>query len=265
LKRIFSNIPKFFTSRVFQGLLLGFVILVMLFLLVNNFVMPLYTRQGSELAVPELMGMTIDEADSALSARGFRMILEPAKFGTRVEPGTVLEQRPLANAFSKPGRKVRVVPAKEVGSNAVPYLIGLEVRDAQVRCRNLGLICGPTEISYQFSKMTPKGLVLEQVPAEGEEIEPGGSIQLVVSLGDAPDAIRVPLLTEKSLHDARQSIIEAGLELGRVTRKETDVYVAGTVIAQSVRSGLEVERGRRIDLVVAVPIPMNEQPPSNSD
>ena len=243
-----------------QSLLVGLVALVILFLLFDYFIMPAYTRQGSEHEVPDLVGLSLEAAELVATQQGFRFIIDPPKLASRVEPDAILEQRPLAKSFSKPGRKIHVVPAKLAETKISPYLVGLEVRDAQIRCRNIGLNCGPTDISYQFSKMTEKGLVLEQIPAEGEQIEPGSTMHLIVSLGVEPKSIHVPALVEKPLHDARLALIEAGLILGRVSRKETDIYTAGTVIAQSLRTGKKVNRGTRVDLVVAVPVPFKENP-----
>ncbi|MBU1638293.1 PASTA domain-containing protein [bacterium] len=250
---------RLITSRVSQSLLIGLVALVMLFLLFDFIIMPAYTRQGNEMEVPDLIGLSLEAAQIVASQQGFQLIIDPPKLANRGESDTILEQRPLAKSLSKPGRKIHVVPAKLAEIQTVPYLVGLGVRDAQIRCRNIGLICGQTEVSYQFSKMTEKGLVLEQIPAEGEQIEPGSTMRLIVSLGEEPESIHVPELIEKPLHDARLALIEAGLELGRVSRKETDVYTAGTVIAQSIRTGSKVSRGTRVDLVVAVPVPVHEE------
>lgn len=248
-----------------QSLLIGLVALVLLFLLFDFAIMPSYTRQGSEMEVPDVLGLSLDAAQLVASQQGFQLIVDPPKLANRGQENAILEQRPLAKSLSKPGRKIHVVPAKLADVRTAPYLVGLEVRDAQIRCRNIGLVCGPTEVSYQFSKMTQKGLVLEQIPAEGEQIEPGSTMHLIVSLGEEPESIHVPELIEKPLHDARLALIEAGLELGRVSRKETDVYTAGTVIAQSIRTGSRVNRGTRVDLVVAVPIPVRDNPEQESE
>jgi serine/threonine-protein kinase len=248
-------------SRVSQSLLIGLVALVMLFLLFNFMIMPSYTRQGSEREIPDLIGLSADAAELVATQQGFCLVVDPPKFANRVEPDAIIEQRPVAKSLSKPGRKIHVVPAKLAETNTAPYLVGLEIRDAQVRCRNIGLICGSTEISYQFSKMMEKGLVLDQIPVEGEQIEPGSTMHLIVSLGEEPASIYVPELVEKPLHDARLALLEMGLELGRVSRKETDVYTAGTVIAQSLRTGSKVSRGTRVDLVVAVPVAPSDDSP----
>jgi eukaryotic-like serine/threonine-protein kinase len=230
------------------------MVLVMLILLMDLIVMPAYTRHGSEREVPDLTGLPIDAAKAKAQKQGFEVVVEPAKISNRADPDVIIEQRPLPKLHSKPGRKIHIVPAKATGPESAPYLQGLELRDAQVRCRNVGLVCGSTEISYQFSSIIAKGSVVSQDPEEGEPIEPGSLMQLVISLGPVPNRILVPSLVEKSLHDARQALLESGLTLGQITRKETDLYTAGTIIAQSIRTGVEIGRGDPVDIVVAIPV-----------
>lgn len=244
-------------SRVFRNpvVQVGIAVLVLMLLfavVLDVIVMPLYTRQGSEDPVPDVVGMTTEQAADTLGGAGFLLEIGDAKMGGRVPPGTILEQKPIAGSLAKPGRTVHVVPALAIAGDFAPDLLGLEVRDAQIRCRNAGLVCGPTEVSFEFSDLIPKNYVIQQEPLPGTEVEAGSPIRLVVSLGVEPEAYIVPQLVDKNLHEARQLLTESGLALGRLHRKETLAYSAGTVIFQSVRSGTEVDRGTKVDLVVAV-------------
>jgi serine/threonine-protein kinase len=249
---------RFFDSIIVQIAGLALAVFILVFFLFDKIIMPLYTRQGSERPIPELVGLTLEEATTTAESNGFTVIVEPAKYGEQVPEGNILEQNPVAQSLSKPGRKIHIVPARGLEFNQAPDLSALELRDAQVQCRNYGLVCGTTEIRYSFSDLVPKDYVISQKPEPGEEVIPGQAMQLVVSLGSEPSKFIVPSLVELSLHDARRALTEAGLGLGRVTRKETDVYVAGTVIAQSLRTGERVERGTQVDIVVAIPARMSE-------
>jgi len=217
------------------------------------FIMPLYTRHGAEVAVPSFIGLSVAEAKVMAEHNGFRVAEEPAKLGGKVSPGTVLEQRPLAGALAKPGRIIHLVPSREGSASGIPDLTGLDLRTAEIECRNLGLLVSSTDYSYDFSAIVPKGGIVKQRPAPGSPVVSGVPVQLTISLGPRPSSIIVPTLVDLSLHEARQAILESGLKLGEVTRHETDLYVAGTVIAQSLLSGTEVEQDATVDLVVAVP------------
>lgn len=229
------------------------VAVIFVFTLVDRLIMPLYTRQGQERAVPKLVGLSRETAIQEAAAAGFTVVEQPGKLGGGQPEGTVLEQHPFAGAKSKAGRKIRVVPALPAKEDVAPELIGLQARDAQLQCRNTGLICTENDIDLAFSELVGKGFVISQQPAPGTAVTPQAVIKLVVSLGPEPRSFFVPYLMEKPLHDVRVALREAGLRLGKIVRKETDLYPTGTVIAQSIRSGQEVERGTAVDVVVAVP------------
>ena len=249
---------KILTRRwyVAGSIVLAFVFVWFLF---DRFFMPLYTRQGSEREIPKLAGLMLDQAKARADSSGFSLLIEPAKASAGLPEGTVLEQRPPGGALAKPGRKIRVVPAAAPQPNTAPDVIGLDVRDAQLRCRNSGLISADSDVRYRFSERTPKGVVVAQEPAAGEKVKPGSAVKLTVSMGAQPAHFYVPYLMEKSLHEARSLLRESGLRLGKIVRKETDLYISGTVIAQSIRSGEEVENGAAIDVVVAVPKSATEE------
>lgn len=233
--------------------LLVFLLLLFAGMVTDWLIMPLYTRHGSERPVPKLEGMTIGEARGTAEQGGFRVEVEPAKIGGNVPEGTVLEQRPLPGAFAKPGRTIHIVPSRSGSINAIPDLTGLDQRDAEIECRNLGLLISPSGISYDFSAIVPKGGIVKQRPEPGTPVRGVEAVQLVVSLGPRPQTIVVPTLVDLSLHEARQALLESGLRLGKVTRKNTNVFTAGTVIAQSIVSGTEVEQMTEVELIVAVP------------
>lgn len=229
------------------------VAVIFVFIVIDELLMPLYTRQGRERPVPALVGLSREQAILNAAAAGFIVVEQPGKLGGNLPEGTILEQHPFAGAKSKAGRKIRIVPALAAAQDVTPDLIGLQVRDAQLQCRNVGLICTDNDMDLAFSAALPKGTVISQKPEPGLPVEPRSVVKLVVSLGPEPRAFFVPYLMEKSLHDVRTVLREAGLRLGKIVRKETDLYPTGTVIAQSIRSGQEVERGTTVDVVVAVP------------
>ncbi len=233
-------------------------VMVLVFFTMDRVVMPIYTRQGTEKAVPDLAGLSVEQARARADSAGFQLVVEAAKLGGNLPEGTILEQRPFAGSLAKPGRKVRVVPAMAVQQDLTPDLIGLEIREALIRCKNVDLICSNNDIQYRFSTDSPKDMVMAQNPLPGDVIERGAVIKLIVSLGPRPDFVIVPYVMEKQLHEARLLLRESGLLLGRIARKETDLYPTGTVIAQSIRSGEQVTPETTIDMVVAVPIPKAE-------
>jgi len=229
------------------------VVLLLVFFVFDRIALPLYTRQGTERPIPDLAGLSLEDAARRADSAGFVLIMGVPKLGGDIPEGTVLEQRPFAGSLAKPGRKIHAIPSMAVQRDVAPELIGLDVRDAQVRCRNANLLCTDADLSYRFSSTVPKNVVIAQRPLSGELVESGAVVKLVVSLGTEPERFFVPYLMERPLHEARVLLRESGLRLGRIVRKETDLYPTGTVIAQSLKSGEEVSPESAVDIVVAVP------------
>ncbi len=242
----------------------SFLSLICLFLLFDFVVMQIYTRQGSQRFVPNLIQLSEQQARAAADSAGFELLVSNGKVSTRVPEGTILEQHPFAGTLAKPGRKIRVIPALSAAPDVAPDLVGLDLRDAQLRCKNVGLVCGPTEVRYRFSSRTLKGTVIEQDPAVGKPVKPGSAVKVVVSMGPEPAHFYVPTLVDQTLHDVRTLLREAGLKLGKIDRRETDEYPAGTVIEQSIPAGEDVSSGAAIDVVVAVK-PRIEEPAKADD
>lgn len=238
--------------RWFFRALLALCALMVLYFLFDRVAMPLYTRQGREFPVPDLVGLSIAEAESVATLHKLVVRLEEEKYSPGVPEGTILEQLPEAGSLCKRGRHVRIVPASPPMEVVMPNLIGLVGRDAGWRCLSLGLVCPPDSITYVFSDTVPSGRVVCQNPLPDSILAKNDTVSFAVSMGHRPEVYIVPELVGQTLHEARKRIREAGLRLGTVSQKVIPIVDAGTVIAQSIRSGAEVPKGTRIDLVVAI-------------
>jgi serine/threonine-protein kinase len=257
--KMLEGLRQFIATRFGRSLAVALLSFVALFIFMDFVVMPIYTRHGTARLVPNLTLMATQFAKQAADSAGFVLVVTHGKVSSRVREGWILEQHPAAGSLAKPGRKIRVVPALPAASDVAPDLASLDLRDAQLRCKNIGLVSGPTDVRYRFSSRVPKGSVIEQDPKSGQPVKPGAVVKLVVSMGPEPAHFYVPLLLDQSLHDARSALREAGLTLGNIERRETDEYPAGTVISQSIPAGDVVEPGALVDVAVAV------QPRSGSD
>jgi beta-lactam-binding protein with PASTA domain len=248
--------PKRLYTRHRKAFQVAFVVLcvfILFYFLLDRVFMPLYTRQGREFEMPTFVGLTIPEAQMVAKAAHLELIVEKEKFSQGVLQGTILEQLPRAGELYKTGRRVRVVPAGPPPEVTMPRLVGLELRDAQWRATSLGLLCPTDNLGYTFSPTIPKGSVVSQRPLPDMRVVKDDTVRLTISMGPEPERFIVPELVGQTLHEARKRIREAGLTLGTVTQKIIPRVDAGTIVAQSIRSGTEVTKGMRVDLVVAIP------------
>ncbi|MCD6351906.1 MAG: Stk1 family PASTA domain-containing Ser/Thr kinase, partial [Armatimonadetes bacterium] len=68
--------------------------------------------------------------------------------------------------------------------------------------------------------------------------------------GEVPSLVQVPSVKGLTLHEAKQKLSKYGLEAGKVTYQESDLYEVGTVIEQRPRMGSTVEKGTEVTLVI---------------
>ena len=138
----------------------------------------------------------------------------------------------------------------------VPSVIGLDVRDAQRKLENVGLVARIAQ--GRHSLRVDEGAVLDVRPDEGTVVEDGTRVVLVPSAGPPP--VRVPNIVGKTLERARELLRGADLRVGDVTGAYHAELAEGHVIRQSVDGRDDAPLGSAIDVVVSrgpkpIPVP----------
>lgn len=224
-------------------------ILLLLFILVDDVVMPLYVDQGRTTIVPDVTGLTEEEAIGKLAEQA----LVGKHFETRQDKqflvGTVAQQNPLAGAEVKYGRGIYLTISGGEPKVSVPSLRGRSLRDATLALEGVGLSLGRVE--YRVSPDFPENTIMEQGIAEGARVALGVNIPVVVSQGKSADRIPVPNVVKKSLTEAERIILQAKLKVGNITYQAIADLLPNTVIEQFPRSGSFVSVGQAVDLFVA--------------
>jgi serine/threonine-protein kinase len=105
----------------------------------------------------------------------------------------------------------------------------------------------PREVSDE----NQEGIVLEQDPAPGVDIDPATD-PVTVIVGVAPENVTVPEdLVGMTQEDAEAAIQDAGLEVGEISTEETDdESLVGTVQSSNPSPGTSVPPGTAVNLVV---------------
>ncbi len=229
--------------------LYGFVGFIVLVVVCDQAIMPLYVKHGKDVVLPNVVGKSFQEAQKELTAKGFRTIFDKETYSSDYPAGTVTFQNPFPESVVKKGRRVYLTVSKGERRVVVPKLTGGSERDAELKLRRLGLKIGKK--NYEFSSYFPKGVVTSQSVSEGDTLQVGQSVDFTVSLGDVPEHFIVPNLVGKSLSEATYILLHAGLKVGRVTSEVNNDLLPETVIQQSFPAGTEVEMGQAVDLVVS--------------
>jgi serine/threonine-protein kinase len=179
---------------------------------------------GGNIQVPEVIGLTTDEATVALRKQA--LVLEPVaeRHDPHVEAGHILAQDPPSGATIKSERKVKVVLSLGEEGAVIPDLRGSAARGAQI--------------------------ALQDPPAGGAGVK-DGRVQLLVSRGRPPVVYVMPDLTGRPESEAVRFLQRAGLRPGPARRQVDAPGAPGTVVAQRPEAGYPVRAGDQVSLTLA--------------
>ena len=183
---------------------------VLALVLVDLALMPLWTRHGAEIRVPEVVRMSAGDAEDALEAAGLNAEMREQPFNPNLPPDIVVDQTPAPNAAVKPGRRVYYyVNARPREMVQVPEVASRSEGVARADLEQAGLLVGEVIVD---SVHTPyEGTVTRQLPRGGQQAPQGTRVTLWVSPGLGQDRVTVPDVTGLSPSEARRVIREAGL------------------------------------------------------
>ena len=237
-------------SRYFWGGLGALaVLLIVLYMVVNAWVMPTYTRYGVHVTVPSVENMTYAQAAALLEAEGLRPEREEQQYNPNVPPGHVLDQNPAPESTVKPGRRVYLkINSEDVPIVRVPDFKGINDRQARNRIRSLGLRVGTIETDTIPSPYP--NTITRQEPRAGEDVDQGAVVNLWISPGLSAFQTDVPDVTDLSLEEARQVLLRAKLRpfvRPAEAEGEEDMYVE----RQEPRAGQRVQEGSEVRIYVA--------------
>jgi len=223
--------------------------LFVFYLLMDNIVMPLITRHGTEFELPEITGYQLQDAEHVLDLVGLGIEVTSEEYHADKDEGTVLSQYPQAGTKVKSGRIIKVVTSIGQKSVKVPQLAGFSVRQAKLNIEGSGLVLG--DIAWTFSDSLPERVVVFSYPASGTEIPYGSPVNLMVNRGRLSGIVFMPKLVGRSLDEARSLLDAAELKIGLIKYIRDENYLPETVLEQSVEEAVELEVGEEIDLIVS--------------
>lgn len=200
-------------------------------------------EQGDTVAVPNIVGQTVPEADGLLQDVGLSLGRRSEKTGAPV--GTVLDQSPAAGTRVSPGTAVNVVVAVAPPDErvVVPEVIGTFLQEAEVILKDAGLQVG--RVSFRDDDRVDR--VLEQTPKAGERVAKETAVDLVVGRARAVEQVKVPDVLGQTLRGAAEILEATRLKVGQVTGSQD-----GRVREQKPQAGTEVQVGTPVDLRLSV-------------
>lgn len=209
-------------------------------------------QQGQQrVAVPNVVGLREQDARGTLEERGFDV--DVVRQSSDQPSGVVVEQDPQAGSSLAPGGTVSIAVSTgpeqtrtvtqtqtvtaEPETTEMPDFVGTAYPDAVDQALDAGLFPN----SFPAESTEERGTVVDQGPAAGEQVVPGSTVRIDVSLGEEPrDEQQVPDLTGQELPDALRACADAGFTCravpaggpGRVVTAQRPVSGASTELSQ---------------------------------
>ena len=201
-----------------------------------------------EVAIPNLVGKTIEEAKQILEENKLNYIEEEPQYSTEYEAGKIISQDP---TFVE-GRKIRqntdvkVVISLGTEKTKVPVLKGLTKEEAENVAKEAKI---KLEIVEETSKTVEAGIIIKQETEPETEVNAGDTVKVYVSIGTGLKQVVVSSVFLKDEATAKKTLEDLGLvvnvEYGEDTTRDN-----GVVLKQSIADGETVDEGTTITITV---------------
>lgn len=175
-----------------------------------------YTRHNKTIEVPNLDGLSVDEAQEALGKLHLRTIINDSIFDTTREKGSVAAQNPLPGKEVKRNRAIYLTTVAILPEMvAMPDLTDLSFRQAQSILYTYGLEVGQLEYVPNIAR----NAVLQQKYNQGSiqpgtSVEKGTKIDLVLGTGQGSNNVSVPLVIGRTREEAIRIVNSSSLNIG---------------------------------------------------
>ncbi len=225
---------------------------------------------GSEIVVPNFVGMTLEEVNSNAEWKEAFTFKDPVLQEYSEEPvGTIIKQDLKEGTPVKKGTKtITLTVSRGPHMVRVPDVVGQHRDQAEAALKNAGF-----DVKYmpESNDEVQENFVISLSPAEyPNELVYGSAITMVVSTGSAPvEPVEVPEVLNLSLEQAKSLLLAKGFVVNDsdITYVNNAGVPKDTVVKQSILGGqtavpgttisLEVSTGYK-DVELQIPLPNSE-------
>ena len=200
---------------------------------------------GKEIIVPDVSGMSEDEAQGKLTDAGFKPISE-FQYDDNVAEGNVISTTPAANSKAAKDTQIKMIVSKGAQKKTVPDVRGKSEADARSEIQAAGLTVGST--STQHDDSVAKGNVISQSVTPGKKVSAGTAVNLVLSSGS--DKVSIQNFAGKDEEELLSWASQNGLNASKQKDEYSSNYEEGTIISMSPASG-SVSKGSTITYVLS--------------
>jgi serine/threonine-protein kinase len=200
---------------------------------------------GAKVAVPSVIGASVDKANSLLTPLGLKSEVIERVYSEEDPEGLIIAQNPVGGDKTEPNGTVNLTVSKGPERYTVPQLVGLTPEAAVNAIAKLPLVTGT--ITEVFNSEIPKGFVISADPEPGTKVRRDAVIKLLVSKGI--ETFELLSYVGKIGEEALTELSEAGFDV-TVTYSFDEKIIPGGVISQNPADG-ELPKGAKIELIVS--------------
>lgn len=204
---------------------------------------------NTELKVPDLKGLSYNEAKTLLSEMGLQISKGDEVDSDSISEGLIASQYPAAKTKVDKGDIITVNISRGKKDAVIPKLVGTKFtseNDISEILSKYGYKLG--KVSHEESYETP-GTIIKQSPDAGTTAEKKTTVDIVIS--KAKSKATVPNLTGMTYDQAESALQSLGFSIGRVTEEENNGFTAGTVFKQYPAANSEYQTGSTVDIWIA--------------
>lgn len=255
MKKLFSKPFRYSLTR---NILLIIGILAVGYIIIT-LSLKLITRHNQELAVPDLTGMTLEEATAAVEEYKLRLEVTDSVYIRGLERGVISRQNPEPGSKVKKNRRILLVINSVVPrQSTMPSLTGFSLRQARTELVSNGLRIG--RLIY-VNDMATNNVLAQQL--NGKDIEPGTridsgtGIDLVLGLNPADSTTFVPNVIGYRYQMATELLHDNSLNIWRSEFDSTVTTYADSargICLRTVSSGIRLHKRAQRPIRNTVPI-----------
>ncbi len=198
-----------------------------------------------KVAVPELIGMTLEEAADELESVELTVGPIQERHSSEYEEGQIIDHSPEAGVEVPEGTEVMLTISLGIEEFEVPDVVGLTESEAIRLIRDADLDYDPQR---EFNTDVADGQVFRQDPEAGTMVPPDSIVTITVSRGT--ELRRVPDVKNKTRQVAKAELEGAGFKVNE-TEEFSESVAKDVVVSQSPESGVSLDVGSTVTIRVS--------------
>ena len=212
------------------------------FYVFNAVLMPQFIHSSSEVLVPDLANLTVDQAEHALKPLGLSLSRSGERFDASAPRGFILAQDPPPATPVRGNRRVQVTVSLGEEYSSVPELFGESRRGARLLLERAGLRVGG--LTRAPNDEVGDGLISGSDPPAESVLPCGEAVALLVSTGPSEEDFMMPDLTGREINGVRRQFEALGFHVSTPPGAPS----VGAVTNQSPPAGSRVTRDAQVVL-----------------